>query len=82
MDKKILIIIGIIAVVVFFIIKNNFDTSEPNQSPKPILKQPKQSFDELTFLNNNYEKEKLKELKYITAQQDSTDDDINSQDLL
>lgn len=82
MEPKIFIIIGIIAVVVFFIIKNNFNTQEPTPKLKPILKQSKQSFDELTFLNKDYEKEKLKELKYITAQGDSNDDDINSKDLL
>ena len=82
MEPRIFIIIGIIAVVVFFFVKNYFNTQDTTPKLKPILKPPKQSFDELTFLNKDYEKEKLKELKYITAQQESGDDDINSQDLL
>lgn len=82
MDPKIFIIIGIIAVVVFFVIKNNFNIQQTNQQPKPILKQATQLTDELTFLNKDYEKEKIKELKYLTAQHDTSDDDINSQDLL
>ena len=85
MDPKVFIIIIVIGVVVFFIIKNNFITKQEQtfQTPKSILKQPqKQLTDELTFLDKNYEKEKLKELKYLTAQHDSNDDDINSQDLL
>lgn len=82
MDPKIFIFIIIIAVVVFFIIKSNFKIKDTVSKPNSILKQPKQSFDELTFLNKDYEKEKLKELKYITAQQEQSDDDINSQDLL
>ena len=85
MDPKIFIIISIIAIIVFFVIKNNFynDNKQLVQTPNPILKQPqKQLTDELTFLDKNYEKEKLKELKYLTAQHDSNDDDINSKDLL
>ena len=85
MNPKIFIIIGIIAVIVFFIIKNNFTDEYKQQTKtlKSILKQPhKQLTDELTFLDKNYEKEKLKELKYLTSQHNSTDEDINSQDLL
>ena len=82
MDSKIFILILIVGIVIYFIIKDKFIKKTTTDSlSKPKFKQSKIT-DELTFLKKDYEKEKLNELKYLTSQSDSSDDDIKSSELL
>lgn len=82
MDSKIFIIILIVGIVIYFIIKDKFIKKTTTDTlSKSKFKQSKIT-DELTFLKKDYEKEKLNELKYLTSQHDSSDDDIKSTELL
>lgn len=77
MESTHLIIIGLFIVIIIIIAYNfvHVDTKQTNESRTTKSKRK----DELSFLNDNYEKKKLRELNYLLKDED--DDDIQSSDL-
>lgn len=77
MDIRIIIICLIICVCIFYYYNKKI---KKNNKPQQIKSAPiKKTDDELTFLNNNYEQNRLQQLKYLISPQD--DENIKSTDL-
>ncbi len=69
------IIIGVVLLIILIIYKK----SQNNQIIKQQnIKEPEEKLD---FLDKNYEATKIKEIQYLTSQNESTENDISSKDL-
>ena len=71
------IILGVIVIIVIVLYRKKSRQKKNNQR-QPLQNQVN---DELTFLEPNYDKQKIAELKYLTSQSDGNESDIKSVDL-
>ena len=76
METAHLIIIGIIIIVLLLI----YFKSQNKQEIKPQI-QTKSPEENLDFLDKNYEANKIREIQYLTSQNNSNENDIKSTDL-
>jgi len=70
-----IIITGIILVVIILIYIKSQNKNKQIKQPQNI------STEKLDFLDKNYESNKIKELQYLTSQQNENENDIKSSDL-
>ena len=75
--NKFYIILGVIVIIVIVLYyRKKSQQKKNNQQP-----QRNKINDELTFLEPNYDKQKIAELNYLTSQSDGNESDIKSVDL-
>lgn len=72
-----IIIIGVILFILILIYTKSQNKIETNK--QPVLNN--NSEEKLDFLDKNYEANKIKELQYLTSQNESNENDIKSSDL-
>ena len=76
--NKFYIILGVIVIIVIVLYYRKKSRQKKNNQRQPLQNQVN---DELTFLEPNYDKQKIAELKYLTSQSDGNESDIKSVDL-